>query len=95
MSILEAAQYGKPTIGPNHGGFTEIIGEGEAAIGCLFRPGDVGDMERQIVELWNMPSEVARLGKKAFEKLKKNYSTEAVYRQWADLFNRLINEKKI
>ena len=27
MAILEAAQYGKPTIAPNHGGFTEIIGE--------------------------------------------------------------------
>ena len=92
MSILEAAQYGKPTIGPNHGGFTEIIGEGEEAIGRLFRPGDVEDMERQIVELWNAPEEVANLGQKAFEKLKKNYSTETVYLQWEKLFYNLINE---
>ncbi len=86
MSILEAAQYGKPTIGPNHGGFTEIIGEGEEAIGRLFRPGDVDDMERQIVALWNAPQEAERLGKQAFVKLKDEYSAEVVYRKWETLF---------
>ena len=92
MSILEAAQYGKPTIGPNHGGFTEIIGDGKEAIGRLFRPGDAEDMEQQIVELWNAPEKVASLGQKAFEKLKKDYSTKAVYKQWKELLNNLINE---
>ena len=54
MAILEAAQFGKPTIGPHHGGFTEIIGEGEAAIGRLFAPGDVDDLDRQVAALWNL-----------------------------------------
>ena len=90
MSILEAAQYGKPTIGPNHGGFTEIIGEGDEAIGRLFCPGDVDDMERQIVALWNAPQEMERLGQQAFEKLKNEYSAEVVYQKWETLLGDLV-----
>lgn len=92
MSILEAAQYGKPTIGPNHGGFTEIIGEGDEAIGRLFCPGDVDDMEQQVVALWNAPQETERLGKRAFEKLKSEYSAEVVYRKWEALLGKLVQK---
>ena len=94
MAILEAAQYGKPTIAPNHGGFTEIIGEGDAAIGRLFRPGDVDSLERYVVELWNNPQETEQLGKRAFEKLKKEYSSEVIYRKWEKLFSDIVNRKK-
>ena len=94
MAILESACYGKPTIAPNHGGFTEIIGEGDEAIGRLFRPGDVEDMERQIVTWWNAPQEIVELGQKAFEKLKNVYSAEVVYRQWDAWLEKLIQKKK-
>ena len=89
MVILECAQHGKPTIGPNHGGFTDIIGKGDAAIGRLFRPGDVDDLEQQIVALWNAPEECVALGAKAFEKLKREYSTETASRQWDALLREL------
>lgn len=92
MAILEAAQYGKPTIAPNHGGFTEIIGEGDSAIGRLFCPGEVDSLERHVVELWNNPQETGRLGQRAFEKLKREYSSEVVYRKWEDLFSNLTYE---
>lgn len=94
MAILESACYGKPTIAPNHGGFTEIIGEGDEAIGRLFRPGDVDDLERQIVAWWNAPQEIVELGQKAFEKLKNVYSAEVVYRQWDAWLEKLIQKKK-
>ena len=94
MAILEAAQYGKPTIAPNHGGFTEIIGEGDAAIGRLFRPGDVDSLERYVAELWNNLQETEQLGKRAFEKLKKEYSSEVIYRKWEKLFSDIVNRKK-
>lgn len=90
MSILEAAQFGKPTVGPNHGGFTEIIGEGDAAIGCLFVPGDVEDLERQVVALWNDSAEVARLGEKAHDKLLREYSSEVIYQKWNELIQRIL-----
>ncbi len=90
MAILESACYGKPTIGPAHGGFTEIIGRGEEAIGRLFTPNDLDDMERQIVSLWNDPDEITRLGRLAFEKLQRQYSSEVIYTQWNQLFKNVI-----
>lgn len=92
MAILEAACYGKPTIGPAHGGFTEIIGRGEQAIGDLFEPNNFDDLERKVVSLWNRPDEIARLGEKAFEKLKREYSSEVIYQKWDNLFQKLIKE---
>ena len=93
MVILENARHGKPTIGPDHGGFTDIIGKDETAIGRLFRPGDVNDLERQIVALWNAPEECVALGAKAFEKLKREYSTETASRQWDALLRELGESK--
>lgn len=93
MTILEAARYGKPTVGPDHGGFTEIIGKGEQSIGKLFKPGDVEDLERQVVELWNTPEDVVRLGSSAFDKLQARYSVEVISRQWQQLFNHIIGRK--
>lgn len=90
VSILEAAQFGKPTIGPNHGGFTEIIGEGDAAIGRLFAPGDIDALEQQVVSLWNNPCGIARLGEKAHEKLLREYSTEVIYQKWNNLVQGLL-----
>lgn len=85
MTILETARYKKPTIGPDHGGFTEIIGKGEDAIGLLFKPNDVDDLEKKIVELCNNPLEVEHFGKKAFEKLKNSYCSEVVYNLWKQI----------
>lgn len=92
MSILEAARFGKCTVGPNHGGFTEIIGTDETAIGRLFRPNDQEELEKQIVMLWDSPETVAMLGQKAFDKLKNKYTTEVIYDQWIQLFNTLITK---
>lgn len=85
MSILEAAQYGKPTIGPDHGGFTEIIGKGEKSIGRLFIPNNIDDLEQQIATLWGQPEMVEELGEKAFRKLQQEYATEVVYGKWNEL----------
>lgn len=90
MTILESAAYGKPSIGPDHGGFTEIIGKGEDAIGKLFKPNDISDLEDKIVSLWNNQKEIKELGAKAFIKLKNQYSTVIVYNKWENLFKSLI-----
>ena len=93
ISILEAAKYGKTVVGPNHGGFTEIIGEGDEAIGRLFTPANVNELEKQIFDLWNDTGECERLGRLAFEKLEMQYSTEVLYLKWMSLMNRVINHK--
>lgn len=93
MAILEAAHYGKPCVAPDHGGFTDIIGKGEEAIGCLFAPNNIDELENQIVNLWNNPDIVEKLGKKSFEKLRREYCSEVIYEKWMNLFNKIINEK--
>ena len=92
MAILEAACHGKATVGPDHGGFTEIIGKGDTAIGSLFRPNDIDDLERTIVELWDNPSLSARLGERAYEKVATTYNSSVVFTQWESLLEKLIAE---
>lgn len=90
MTILETARYKKPTIGPDHGGFTEIIGKNNKAIGKLFKPNDINDLEKQIVELWNSPEDIERLGNMAFDSLKKKYCSEAVYEEWEKVIRECV-----
>lgn len=92
MAILEAAQHKKPTIGPDHGGFTEIIGKGDDAIGLLFKPNDIDDLEKQITVLWDNSDSVKTLGEKAYSKLLKNYSSEVIYRKWESLIDDIIRK---
>lgn len=87
MSILESAQHYKAVIGPDHGGFTEIIGAGDDAIGLLFEPGNAEALDDAIAQLWNNPDECTALGVKANEKLKAQYSTQVIATQWQTLFN--------
>lgn len=90
MSILEAAQYGKCVIAPDHGGFTEIICKGDDAIGILFRPADVNDLEQKIVQLYNDWRLTTQLGQKAFQKLTQEYSSEVIYNKWLRLLQKII-----
>lgn len=92
VAILEAAQHCKPTIGPDHGGFTEIIGKGEDAIGRLFIPNDIDDLENQIVALWNKPEDIERLGNKAFEKLNSKFCSQVIYGEWEKVIDGLLSK---
>lgn len=91
MAILEAANYHKLVIAPDHGGFTEIIGKGNNAIGVLATPSDLESFEKAITTLWESPSECYRLGQKAFDKLKNQYSTEVISQKWNQLLKKLIH----
>lgn len=93
MSILEAAQYAKCTIGPAHGGFIEIIGKDKDAIGALFKPGDVDELEQRVVDFWNDKQLIKELGLSAFEKLKNSYSEEVIYNKWENLLSKLARKK--
>lgn len=94
ITILDGAAFGKPTIGPDHGGFTEIIDKGTTEIGKLFKPNNLEDLEDTIVSLWNNPEEIKELGQKAFTKLQNEYSSEVVFNKWMDLFNELKSANK-
>lgn len=92
MTILEAARYGKPMIAPDHGGFTEIIGHGDAAIGILVTPNDPSSLESAISSLWSSPSRSCILGIAAHNKLKSEYSTEVISQKWNTLLKFIISQ---
>ncbi|MDE5839399.1 MAG: glycosyltransferase family 4 protein [Muribaculaceae bacterium] len=95
MSILEGARYYKPTIGPDHGGFSEIIGKGDSAIGKVFSPGDADALEAAIVSLWNNTMECRRLGTFAQGKLFSKYSTSVISKKWDTLLNSIVQRSSI
>ena len=92
MTILEAARYGKPMIAPDHGGFTEIIGHGDAAIGILVTPNDPSSLESAISSLWSSTSRSCILGIAAYNKLKSEYSTEVISQKWNALLKSIISQ---
>ncbi len=89
MTILEAAAQGKPCICPDHGGFSEIIGRGDAAIGRLFEPGNINDLALNVRELWEDTEAVALLGKRGFAKLCREYSSERFYERFMAICSEL------
>lgn len=90
MTILEAARFVKPMVVPDHGGFTEIIGRGEDAIGILVSPGNSDSLSDAIYELWRSSSKTQQLGRKAYDKLKHTYSIDVVSAQWSKLLDKII-----
>lgn len=89
MTILEAARFAKPMVVPDHGGFTEIIGRGEDAIGILVSPGNSDSLSDAIYELWRSSSKTQQLGRKAYDKLKHTYSIDVVSAQWSKLLDKI------
>lgn len=93
MAILEAAKYSKPMVAPNHGAFPEIIKQGNETEegGVLFTPGDVDELEKVIVGLWNNPEEINRLGQNAYKNLQNHYTSDVVANMWKNLLQKVIN----
>lgn len=89
MTILEAARFAKPMVAPDHGGFTEIIGRGEDAIGILVSPGNSTALSNAVYELWSSFSMIQQLGWKAYDKLKHTYSIDVVSAQWSKLLDKI------
>jgi glycosyltransferase involved in cell wall biosynthesis len=85
MILLDAFSYGKPAIGPAHGGFLEIIDD--ETNGLYFTPGDGIDLKDKILRLWDNPEMCIQLGMNAYEKLKRNYTLPVVKEQWSALLN--------
>lgn len=91
MTILEAARFAKPMVVPDHGGFTEIIGRGDDAIGMLFAPGNIDSFDEMVASLWGDLIKTQLLGAKSYVKLQKQYSTEVVVDKWNALLAQMTN----
>lgn len=87
MSILEAGAHGRCVVGPAHGGFVEVIsqGEPEARIGELFTPGDAESLGDAVRRLWNDRMLCTELGRRARTTVEGRYSVEAVTGMWGKI----------
>lgn len=92
MTILEAARYGKAMIAPDHGGFSEIIGQGSDAIGILTHPSDADSLSDSIRNLWDDTNKCMQLGKLARMKLEERYSTDVIAKMWDKLLYDLLRK---
>jgi glycosyltransferase involved in cell wall biosynthesis len=75
-----------PMIGPRHGGFPEIIDEGEN--GLLFEPGNDVELADRIRTLWADPARCLQMGSNGNEKMRRSYSAEQYYLQLSELYRK-------
>lgn len=91
MSIIEGSRYARATVGPDHGGFTEIIGSGPDACGALFTPGSLTSLNEAVQTLWHTPGLAQTLGQNAYRKLHTQYATPVVLDAWDKLLSSLVS----
>lgn len=84
MSLLEAGALGKPMIGSDLGGISEIIHDGEN--GFLAKAGDASDLREKMVRLWNDNDLCERMGRLARETVSRKNSPEEHYKKIAGLY---------
>ena len=93
MVLLEASIHKKPCIAPNHGAFPELIHKGNAATGMVFTPGNIQDLEQQLVNLWNNPQQIDLMGAKAYHNVTTYYNKAFITTQWFDFIESVAIRK--
>lgn len=93
LVLLEAYNYGKPCIVPNHAAFPDLLRDGDKLCGRTFQPLSIDDLERQVVEFWNSPDEVCQCGINAASNLKTHYQKDDLTARWARFMRDLASEK--
>lgn len=89
MSILEAFAYGKPVVGSNIGGISEMVIENKT--GLLFNPRNNLELRERINFLLSHPSLITQLGKNAREKIEKEYNSETHYERLMGLYTNICS----
>ena len=91
MTILEAFAYGKPVIGSNIGGISELISEAED--GYLFEPKNVDDLANKMEIIIRLqPRIIIEMGKKGREKTRKIFNPDLHYSNLISIYKEaLIN----
>ena len=93
FSILESFSYGKPVIGSNLGGVSELITDGED--GLVFEPGNSEDLSRKIQFLIDKPKIIIEMGKNARAKVEKRFSPTPHYKSLMQMYNKVLNKPSI
>ncbi len=86
MTVLEAFAHGKPVLGANIGGVSELVRSGET--GVLFEPRNVDQLRSSLKSFWAGKSELEEMGRNARGLVEQQFSLErhceglmAIYRR--------------
>jgi glycosyltransferase involved in cell wall biosynthesis len=88
MALIESYAWGKPALGANIGGISEMIDEGKT--GLLFEPFSVEDLAEKINYLFAHDDVATRMGKNARAKAEKEYGPERHYAELMRLYSQFI-----
>ncbi|QGP93899.1 D-inositol-3-phosphate glycosyltransferase [Neomoorella glycerini] len=87
---LEAMSAGVPVIVARTGGLAEVVEDG--VTGLVFNPGDVEDLLRCLVTIFQNPELAAELSRQARARVERDYTWTAVARQTLSLYQELLRE---
>ena len=63
FSVSETFLFSKPVIGSNIGGIPELVIDGKT--GLLFEPGNISDLQKKLLQLWNDEALAKTMGENA------------------------------
>ncbi len=86
--IVEGMAAGVPVVASREGGPEEIISDGRT--GCLYRPGDVGELEAIIERLLEDPAERQRIGKAAQDEVASRFTIERTAQSVEAVYQKLL-----
>lgn len=88
MTVVEAMAYGKPVIGSNIGGITEIINNGET--GYLMPPNNKEQLAQKINTLYHDNSLIKEMGLKARVRVEAKFSKESHFSKLKEIYSKFI-----
>lgn len=88
FTVLESFALGKPVVGANIGGISELIENGYT--GVLFRSGDSCDLEDKIRYLINNQTLVLDMGKNARNIAEKEYNADLHYERLMGVYEKVL-----
>lgn len=86
--ILEAAAAGVPAVASRIYGIEDALAEGET--GLMHAPGDVQELATRLTELLRDPARRAEMGRKALERVRRDFSSDAVNAFWLAYLERSL-----
>ena len=92
--LLEALTYGKPVVGSNTGGITDIVLHGRT--GLLVPPGDPQALADALDRLIDDPDHARELGEQGRQHVDDHFSWPVIVQQWREVYDRLaaMRERK-
>lgn len=91
--LQEASSTGRPVLASDISGCREIFTEGETGLG--FRPRDGADLIRAVKQFMRIPvDERALMGRKAREKMGREFDRERVIQAYLEEIDKLVGERK-